>query len=85
MGFRVLMEEEERHSILEEGIAQQLQALIGDVLLASLGSEGFQHIHDVGLPAHMHRHTQHGHWLVSNTCICLSRVMAHMQRTKMLL
>ena len=52
MGFWVLVEEEERDSILEEGIAQQLKALIGDVFLAGLGSQGFQHIHYVGLPAH---------------------------------
>ena len=51
MGFRVLVEEEERHSILEEGIPQQLKALIGDVLLARLGGQGLQHIHYVGLPA----------------------------------
>ena len=58
MGFWVLVEEEERHSILEEGIAQQLKAFIGDVLLARLGSQGLQHIHHVGLPANCpHTHS----------------------------
>lgn len=54
MGFRELVEEEEGHSVLEEGVPQQLNALVGDVLLAGLGCQRLQHIHYVWLPAHTH-------------------------------
>lgn len=66
MGFWVLVEEEERHSILQESITQQLKALVGDVLLACLGSEGLQQKHYVRLPARTHRHTGCSFLLISN-------------------
>ena len=63
MGFWILVEEEERHSVLKEGVAQQLEALIGDILLARLGSQGLQHIHYMGLPAQC----PHTHILAGST------------------
>ena len=46
-----LEEEEEGDCILEEGVPQQLKALIAVVLLAGLGGQGLQHKHYVGQPA----------------------------------
>ena len=47
MSLWELVEEKEGHCILEEGITQQLKALIGVVLLADFRSECLQHIYYV--------------------------------------
>ena len=51
MRLRELVEQEQGDSILEEGVPQQLKALVGVGLLADLGGDGLQHIHYVGHPA----------------------------------
>ena len=54
MSLWKLVEQEQGDSVLQEGVPQQLKALVGVGLLAHLGSDGLQHIHYVGHPAAEH-------------------------------
>lgn len=78
MGVWILVEEEQRHSVLKKGIPQQLEALVGNVLLTRFGSQSFQYIHYIGLPAHTHRHALQLACLSSlGGCVDMSELPTH--------